>query len=88
MSDATKTLVAPAWLPDMPEARGSDEALARASALQCQNEWSQWSGSNRRPAVYETAALPTELHWRSYAAMQIVAQRGRAVKLGAGAFRA
>ena len=24
--------------------------------------WSRWSGSNRRPAVYKTAALPTELH--------------------------
>lgn len=24
--------------------------------------WSRWADSNRRPAVYETAALPTELH--------------------------
>lgn len=24
--------------------------------------WSRWPGSNRRPAVYETAALPAELH--------------------------
>jgi hypothetical protein len=28
------------------------------SALECQILWSRWSGSNRRPAVYETAALP------------------------------
>jgi|YNPMSStandDraft_1061717.scaffolds.fasta_scaffold23967_2 hypothetical protein len=27
------------------------------------DRWSQWPDSNRRPAVYETAALPTELHW-------------------------
>lgn len=26
-------------------------------------EWSHPPGSNRRPAVYETAALPTELGW-------------------------
>jgi hypothetical protein len=26
---------------------------------------SQWPDSNRRPAVYKTAALPTELHWQS-----------------------
>jgi hypothetical protein len=26
-------------------------------------KWSQRSDSNRRPAVYETAALPTELRW-------------------------
>src|SRR5438552_3892695 len=24
--------------------------------------WSRWSGSNRRPTVYETVALPAELH--------------------------
>ena len=28
--------------------------------------WSQWPDLNRRPAVYETAALPTELHWRCW----------------------
>ncbi len=27
--------------------------------------WSQRSESNRRPAVYETAALPAELRWRN-----------------------
>ena len=26
-------------------------------------QWSHESDSNRRPAVYETAALPTELSW-------------------------
>ena len=26
-------------------------------------KWSQQWGSNPRPAVYETAALPAELHW-------------------------
>ncbi len=25
---------------------------------------SQWPDSNWRPAVYDTAALPTELHWQ------------------------
>ncbi len=25
---------------------------------------SQWSGLNRRPTLYESVALPTELHWR------------------------
>lgn len=24
--------------------------------------WSRWSDSNRRPTVYDTAALPAELH--------------------------
>ena len=31
--------------------------------LETQSEWSHESDSNRRPAVYETAALPTELSW-------------------------
>jgi len=49
------------------KARGPRRSLGspRPSALQCQNVWSQWRGSNSRPAVYETAALPTELHWRT-----------------------
>ncbi len=28
--------------------------------------WSHPPGSNRRPADYESAALPTELGWRSF----------------------
>ncbi len=28
------------------------------------NCWSQRSDLNRRPTVYETVALPTELRWR------------------------
>ena len=28
-------------------------------------KWSHGSDSNRRPAVYETAALPAELPWRT-----------------------
>ena len=27
--------------------------------------WSQLSGSNRRPADYKSAALPTELNWQT-----------------------
>ncbi len=26
--------------------------------------WSRWAGSNRRPLLYESIALPTELHRR------------------------
>lgn len=29
------------------------------------SKWSHGSDSNRRPAVYETAALPAELPWRT-----------------------
>ena len=29
-------------------------------------EWSHPPGSNRRPADYESAALPTELGWRAF----------------------
>ena len=28
-------------------------------------EWSQWRDSNSWPTVYETVALPTELHWHN-----------------------
>jgi hypothetical protein len=32
--------------------------------LRYQKNWSQRSGLNRRPTVYETVALPAELRWR------------------------
>jgi hypothetical protein len=37
-------------------------ALERGGAAVEVERWSRRSDSNRRPAVYETAALPTELH--------------------------
>ena len=40
-------------------------AFADASAASKEEFWSHESDSNRRPAVYETAALPTELSWRA-----------------------
>lgn len=36
----------------------------RSSGLEV-SKWSHGSDSNRRPAVYETAALPAELPWRT-----------------------
>ncbi len=44
----------------------SEHAGAFGAALPRKN-WSQRSESNRRPAVYETAALPAELRWRTLA---------------------
>src|SRR5258706_2938640 len=38
--------------------------------------WSRWSGSNRRPAVYKTAALPTELHRRRRSILYHAPARG------------
>ena len=35
------------------------------TALHLVKLWSQWGDSNPWPADYESAALPTELHWRS-----------------------
>ena len=37
----------------------------------CGIAWSQLPDLNRRPAVYETAALPTELSWRTWGAGSI-----------------
>ena len=42
----------------------SEHAGAFGAALP-RKIWSQRSESNRRPAVYETAALPAELRWRN-----------------------
>ena len=43
--------------------------------------WSWWPDLNRRPADYESAALPTELHQHSCAAtIIIIAQLRGAVK--------
>ena len=36
----------------------------RATKLRYTSWWSQWRDLNPRPADYESAALPTELHWR------------------------
>ncbi len=30
--------------------------------ISCEIYWWRWAGSNGRPAAYESAALPTELH--------------------------
>ena len=35
----------------------------RATKLRYTSTWSQWGDSNPRPTVYETVALPAELHW-------------------------
>ena len=38
------------------------------------SKWSHGSDSNRRPAVYETAALPAELPWRTGQYLTALAQ--------------
>lgn len=44
-----------------PHVSSRHAARRRAGTLQ---RWSRWSDSNRLPAMYETAALPDELHRR------------------------
>ncbi len=51
-------------------------------SLRISKNWSRWSGSNRRPTVYETVALPTELH-RQETDGGIIAADVLAVKLRA-----
>src|SRR5256886_15654824 len=46
----------------MRQRRGGAGRLARAPAPNCRNRESRWSDSNRRPPIYETGALPAELH--------------------------
>ena len=36
---------------------------ARSASLSMKGEWSQFPDSNRRPTLYESVALPTELNW-------------------------
>ena len=39
--------------------RASRRTSGRANSIKI---WSRWPGSNRRPTVYKTVALPAELH--------------------------
>jgi hypothetical protein len=60
-----KSMFAPKFAPHaFWKAKGRD-LLISPSALECQIVWSRWTDSDRRPAVYKTAALPTELHRHS-----------------------
>jgi hypothetical protein len=57
MSNETWSIIAPQFAPRASrQAKGRDPKIS--PALGCLKVWSRWSDLNRRPAVYETAALP------------------------------
>jgi hypothetical protein len=46
----------------IPCSKGNNHSISFASKLAYNLIWQEWEDSNPRPAVLETAALPTELH--------------------------
>jgi hypothetical protein len=58
MSNETWSIVAPQFAPRASRKAKGQDPKTLPSALGCQIVWSRWSDLNRRPAVYETAALP------------------------------
>jgi hypothetical protein len=55
----------------MPHPRRTLRRLWSEQARQVIESWSRRSGLNGRPAVYETAALPTELRRPAYGHQQL-----------------